>query len=503
MQSPQPFAHLLEELLKRRLMILAPAIICGCLGTLYAAIRSPSWLAWQALSVRDEVITDTNRTGRFLDTDSRKAAQETVIEVARNRTVVRRALEQMGPPKTLLRLSKWPSDGEVNAVMDKLRISPPDGSELGKSEVIYLSVEAKTPELAVALNQAMCDQLDVRLKEVRSQQAASILSELTGKLKLTEQNLADATKKLAAIERTVGKDLGELKSLGPQASGDSSLRRQISQIKTDIRSNEANIIAQQNLLEILHAAKDDSAMFMATPNRLLDAQPGLRRLKDGLVDSQLKVAELSGSMSAQHPAVIAAKKGEQEIREKLSSEIASAIRSIQSEIKVTNALIDSQRSQLNESQKRLDEIAVIHSGYSQIESEVAHRTEEVKQARQALANAKATQNASTTTSLITRVGGPETSDGPVGPGRITIALASWFGGLIIGLGIVFASSPMQWIGAFGPSFGRRASDRQGRSAGRRREDQVVSGPPATDRRASSGEADSSNGDRRQSVRPIN
>ena len=70
-------------------------------------------------------------------------------------------------------------------------------------------------------------------------------------------------------------------------------------------------------LEILLAASQDPETLVATPNRLLEAHPGLRRLKEGLVDAQLRVAELMGKMNESHPDVKAALTEEAEIQQDL------------------------------------------------------------------------------------------------------------------------------------------------------------------------------------------
>ena len=56
-------------------------------------------------------------------------------------------------------------------------------------------------------------------------------------------------------------------------------------------------------------------------NRLLDSQPALRRLKDGLVDAQLRTAALQGRMSAEHPEVISAKEAETQVAARVHAEL--------------------------------------------------------------------------------------------------------------------------------------------------------------------------------------
>ena len=71
--------------------------------------------------------------------------------------------------------------------------------------------------------------------------------------------------------------------------------------------------AHRQLLTLLKDAEADPTRLMAAPNSLLDSQPALRRLKDGLVDAQLRTATLQGRMSAEHPEVVAAREAEVQV----------------------------------------------------------------------------------------------------------------------------------------------------------------------------------------------
>ena len=51
-------------------------------------------------------------------------------------------------------------------------------------------------------------------------------------------------------------------------------------------------------MALLKQAEADPTALVAAPCRLLDSQPALRRLKDGLVDSQLRTANLQGRDAA-------------------------------------------------------------------------------------------------------------------------------------------------------------------------------------------------------------
>ena len=162
-------------------------------------------------------------------------------------------------------------------------------------------------------------------------------------------------------------------------------------------------------------------------------------------------------MSSAHPAVRAAIQSEKEIREKLRTELPVITATVKADMNARSALIESMTKELEDVQARLGRLASMRAPYSNLAAEVKQRSDQLKEIRQSLANAEASQGASATASLLTAVGEPEVSDSPVGPGRLTLAGASWLGGLLIGLGLVLLVSPISTHGGI-RQFGRRSSD---------------------------------------------
>ena len=68
---------------------IVPMIAGGLLAAIYAVLRSPTWDASQALMVRDETMGTTARPGKFQQPDEMKTVQETILELARSRSVFR------------------------------------------------------------------------------------------------------------------------------------------------------------------------------------------------------------------------------------------------------------------------------------------------------------------------------------------------------------------------------------------------------------------------------
>lgn len=458
--------HVHSTLKKHKLLWIAPTILFGVLGTTYAALKSSTWKSWQVIHVRD----DGNATGRFGDTDSRKAAQETVVELARNRGVIEAALRDIGPPKRLFKVREWPSIRDINGTRDAISISAPPGTEIGNADVVHLTVKCKSPEDALKLNQAVCNQLDVHLQQLRMSKAESLVTELENKQTLAKKELNAATAELKQMEREIGKDLGELRTLNQTGTGESNLRTSLTQIANGIRESKTRRMEQQQLGEILERAIADSSKLVSIPDRLLNSQPELRKLKDGLAGAQLKIAELQGKMSETHPSVRAAERELKQIRAQISNRLPALTESVRADIRVVDEQVNSLQAELLQVQTRLAELASLRAPYSNLVNMVQNRRDQLKEVNQALSRAKAIYTSATTSTVLTRVGETEVGDTPVGPGRTTIAAASWLGGLMIGFGLVMLAQPIEQFRNDGfRAFGRRVTD-QVQAKGRRSED---------------------------------
>ena len=450
-----------KTLQRNKLLWVSPTIVFTLLGLLYAFTKESEWRASQTLIVRDEAISDLGfgnsvPLGRFDNNDSLKRFLETILQVSKNREVLRAALEQVGPPRGKKR-SEFPSESHVEAFRDAVSVSAPKGTEFGSSEVVYLSVSATEQTRAVSLATAMCDELDNRMRVLRNEYAKSIIAELTEKKTLAESDLQVATSQLSELESTIGEDLGEMRTLAEGQGGESILQAQLNQIKGELRTSEREQDALLELLSQLQRFKNNTDAILATPNRLLESQPGLRRLKDGLVDAQLRTARLRGGLTEIHPRVQSAMRNERNVEAQLLHEVENAILAIQADISLGGKLMDSLRGKLKSVQNRLDALAGQRAPYVNLTAEVTQRREQVRLASTALAEARGRLEASKTSSLITRVDDPVTGTNPEGPGRTTLLLGSSFAGLAIGLSLVYLIAPWQEARR-----GRRRTDHGGR-----------------------------------------
>ncbi len=425
------FAHLTAQ--PRRWLV--PMSVVAAVAFVYALMRPATWEASQALTVRDEA-TGGERPGKFHVVEDMKTVQETILELAKSHSVLSAALKQVGPIEGA-GATAWPSESDVASLAGCVKLSPPRGAEFGKTEVFYLQVQNRDRNRAIALASAVGDQLKQRYADLRDAKAQSMVDELTKTVTLAQADLKTASDRLAALDAEVGPDLGELRTLTDASSGDSPLRRSVTEMETELRTARAADESNRELLDLLDQSTHDTKPLLAAPSRLVESQPALRHLKDNLVDAQLRTAQLLGNMSAQHPLVISAKTAEWEIGEQIRTEVQAAIRVVSRELHLSAERCARLDRQLASAKQRLAKLAGIRTDYANLADEVRRRNDTLKSAETQLAEARASQASAHTASLITRIDAPDTGASPIGPSRSAIIAGGAFGGLLFGLAFVF------------------------------------------------------------------
>ncbi|MBI1899798.1 MAG: hypothetical protein HYS13_01630 [Planctomycetia bacterium] len=422
---------------------LLPPVVCAALALGYALVKPKVWEATQTMMLRSDAMNAESAPGRFRNVDEMKITQETVMEVVRSPAVLRGALADVGPAANpaAAKNANWPAPQDVEDLADNVKLTPPRGAEFGKTEIFYLKVQDKDPKRAVALAAATTRRLLDGLNGLRKSRAQSLIEEFTKSVSLAEADLKTATAKLASLERQAGRDLGELRMLTQSATGDSDLRRTALSIDDELRQTRATLMGHQELFELLQSARKDERDLLAAPSRLLESQPALRRLKDGLIDAQIRTAQLLGSLTDEHPLVRDARQAEQEIRDSLQRELDIAIRGLEVEIDLANDRYTSLDKQKQEAVGRLSTLAGLRAEYAAVDAEVRHRTALAEDARRHLANAQASLAAAQSANLVTLVDSPVLSDKPVGPSRSMIVLSGLAAGLCIAFALFYLSLP--------------------------------------------------------------
>lgn len=438
---PHP-TELLGLMLRRPAAWLVPAVLVAALATAYAVLKNDTWEASQALLVRNEAFAAEGAPGKFRQIEDMKTLQETILELARSRAVLHAALAEVGPsPAGRSAPSTWPSDEDVAELRRNVKLRPPKGAEFGKTEVFYVAVRDRDRSRSLALCRAVCKNLDERFQQLRDAKAKSMIDELVKTAAMARTDLDESTARLTEIERGVGSDLTELRGMDDPSAGESSLQRTAAEIRGELRQVRAAIESSRQLNTLLAESRNDPGKLLAAPATLLDSQPALKRLKEGLIDAQLRTASLRGAMSSEHPRVRAAEEAEEEIGRRLLAELDIASRALDSQQRVDQQRLELLEEQLENVETRLTRLAELRATYANLVAENANRRVLAQRAETNLAEARALLAGSRATSLIGRVDGPDVGAKPIGPSRATIVLVGLVGGLAVGVGWIVLSLP--------------------------------------------------------------
>ncbi len=433
---------LVQFLVIYRYRWLVPTAVAGLLTLTFACLRSDTWEASQSLVVRNEAAGNLGEPGRFRHADEMKTAQETIMELAKSQAVLRLALAEVGPSLGTTVSEEWPTAEDVAQLAENIKLVAPKGAEFGKTEVLYLKVRDNSRPRALALVSAVSKHLQNRFSQLRDAKAQGMIAELAKAVTMAEGDASVVTEKLAALETSVGSDLAELRILHESSSGDSELRRKSLELETELRQAWLAQRSEQSLLDLLESARVDQGRLLAMPSRLLESQPSLKRLKEGLVDAQLKTAGLSGGMNAEHPLVRAAVESEAEISRQLHQELEIACRGVQVNLQLATERAESLSEQLTDTRARLAKLGSLRAVYSNLISDVQQRNVLLAAAQRELSEARNNQAGAHSSSLIYTIDEPDAGTKPVGPGRLTIALSGVVAGLFLGAAVLFVSAPV-------------------------------------------------------------
>lgn len=434
-------AQLLAVLKNYRYRWMLPAIVITLAAATYAFVRTPTWQAAQALVVRGDAGATNQTPGKFSQPEEMRVAQETVLEIARGRSVLTAALEEVGPAADAENTANFPSAKDVEALRKAVSVTAPNGAEFGTTEIFYLNAKADDRERALRLTAAISSQLKKHFQQLVDQKAKSVTLELEKSVRLAQAELGESTAQLADLEAGVGADLADLRSMSKLSSSGISLQAAMTTLDDELR--EAKVAEESNatLLEMLQAAQQDSRALLAMPNTLLEKLPVLRRLKEGLVDAQLRTAELLGSMSHEHPRVRGAVANEQEVAAHILRELPVAIRSIEVERKLARIKIASIERQLADARSRMQHLAAVRAEHSQLSAQVERDTQQVRQAESRLAESRSLEAGAQAANLISLVDSPDTGTRPLGPGKAVVIGVGMIGGLLVGFAVLFLTVP--------------------------------------------------------------
>lgn len=428
---------------KHWMLWVIPTLLCT-LAAAWFALKPRPWQASQSLVVRDDMIGDAYKPGRFESLDSMKTAQETILHIAREPMVVRRALETVGPPA---RASKNWLEGDngieaVESTQESISIVAPNGAEFGMTEVIVLQVKSKEKERARQLTTALLDEIEAQLRKMRAQRLVSMQTELDQALKQAQEDYDRFASKLETLEQEIGPDLPTLLTMINDANSSNDLQIALENIRGAKRTAHAELDLTTKQLEMLRATADNPEALVATSSELLTAQPALSRLKDGLVDAQLKLSEDLGRYEEAHPAIQKGRFSVSETKRQIRQELETAIQGLESQKDVRMQNLKRLNKEEQQFEQRLVRLANNRVRYDSLASQAKKRNEELAKTRAEYAEIKSLGRAAETVNLMTRVDKPFVSGKPLGPGKTTILGSGLIGGLMLGLGILmFFSGP--------------------------------------------------------------
>jgi uncharacterized protein involved in exopolysaccharide biosynthesis len=416
-----------------------PAVAGAVVAAAYSLVASREWRATQTLTLRPEAASvSEQRLGKFSDLSEMKVQQATILELAKSQSVVEATLKSVGPKASWFGAPKnWPTLANVEDFRKQIDMRPPGGAEFGQTEVFYLSVVDTNRDRAAALLSALVDQLELRMQSLRDDRAQSMTVELEKTVAMAEQDLDSRTAKLAKFEAKIGGDLAELRNLNATSGSQSAIGQEMQAIAGEQRSNDSLRRENEQLLTLLKAVEHDPAQLLATPNALLQSQPAISRLKNALIDAQIRTSNLLGTYADQHPFVVGARESQTLIEKQLRDEIATAIKGLEVDLNLTGDRAAALDAKATAGSERIARLAGARAEYANLVAAVENHTKLVEAARKNLADARADRASAHAASVIGRIDGVEAGVRPVGPGRTTITAAGGVAGLILGLGVVF------------------------------------------------------------------
>lgn len=444
MTEPSPIigpVELLKLTVRYPIRWLAPTVLVALLAGSGWQLRGERWEASQSWTVRNKASGNADGPGKFHHLDELKTAQETIQELVKNRAVLAQTLRFAGPPADYQDSADWPTAQDVADLQAQVRLAPPDGAQFGTTEIFYLKVRDRSRNRSVVLASAIGRHVEARFQQLSDEKAGSMIAELGKTIALAETDLRIATEKLAAKERAVGSDLGELRILSESLSNNSDVRQRTIDLENELLTARTADRANRQLLELLRDAQQEPTRLLATPNSLLESQAALKRLKEGLVDAQLRTAQAQSSMTAAHPAVQSARMAETEVVGKLAKELEVAIRGIEADLRITGDRVSALESKREESRLLLARLAGERAEYANLVNDVRHRTRLLEQAQADLADAQASQAGARSGGWLSRLDEPDPGSKPVGPSLLVIVAAGGAAGLALGLGLLVLMCP--------------------------------------------------------------
>lgn len=427
-----------REINKRRTFVLAAGAI-GLVAGAIAALAPSRYAGSQALVIRQRSEPGETALGAFAHSDDRKAVQAAVAALALHEEVIADSLAEIGPPRGAP--SGWPTAEDVETARKQVELRPPSGSDYGQTDIFYLRAEAVGRSRAAAFAESLARGVQARYQTVRRDQAEGMIRELEAAAAAAESEVRRFAERAGAIEAQVGPDLAELRLLDATSGGISDLRQNLMVIEAEQRDAERNARLMRELRDLLATTHDARATLIATPSDLLNLQPGLRRLKEGLIDAQLRTAALRGSRSERHPDVRAAVAEEARSDERLQAEVEVALAGLNIDLELAEGRIDHLKRRIADSHDRLAKIGALRSEYHGLTTSLQDQSEHLQHVRRELGDLRGAVASARQAPLLQLIDAPSVGLHPVGLSRKATIGGGLFGGFACGIAWVLLITP--------------------------------------------------------------
>ncbi len=451
MSAPNPsnFALLIRLFKKHVVLLLAPVALFLALAAGYIVTSKPEWKATQSIQIRDELALQTVMPGRFDSLDMMKMVQETIHDTARRHAVVTKVLSALEPPADHKSPEQWPTIHDVEGLQAAISLSPPNGAEFGRTEILLLSVKSSSIERAKKTVAILAEELQTEINRLRDQRGLSMENELKVTVAAATMELELVSAELSEFEKGCGDILIDLRNaVSESGSGPSGLLEQKATLQKELRIAKQSQLELKNQIEAIQIARNDPNNVLSFSRELLSAQPTLQRLKEQLITIQSQTALTLGQFEEFHPRAKAAIKAESIIRQKIQEEVDTAFNGLTAQVEVLDAQIIRLQATQNGVEKQISKLAEVRAPYAEIVKQVEQKRAILNQSLQDLARAQATRAAAKTTNLISLIDGPYSGSKPEGLSKKIILGASGLAGLLSGVGLVFFAASPSFVSRF-------------------------------------------------------
>ncbi|MEM9411828.1 MAG: hypothetical protein AAGA30_11985, partial [Planctomycetota bacterium] len=416
-------------------------LVCTGIAIFVALTSAKSYTSRQTLVVRDDLVGTSFKPGRFDSFDSLKSAQETILEVSRRPQVVLAALEKVGAP-ALTSTSSWLSEENVQKVQGKIQLSAPNGAEFGRTEAVILTVQGSSRDRSMQFISYLLDEIDLNLRLLRTDQFDSMQQELQEAANVAEESYLIVAKDLKSFETKIGPDLGTLISLNDSQAGTNSIQIELASLTLEQRNAESDLEEVKKQIQILERVADSPEALLEVPQELLQLQPTLGSLANGLNDAILKYSISKGRFTSQNPKLRTDYRAVVDIKQRIKEKLVRTLDSLIHQKELRQDKFDRITRLVTEKRTRLSELSGMRVTYQTLRQEVDKKRDINGKAQSNLAEIQTLGVSAREVNLLSRVGEPQTEIYPDGPSNKVVVLGGLIAGLMIGIGLVMFVAPI-------------------------------------------------------------